>query len=120
MGNLLNWISRGRGSGNTLVSEVMFDFSHVSEVVTDSKGFGLQKLESNVSRGGYVDKTRGRRNFIEITMDTHLSALGKFFERNSAAIVTDKRSGGEGGLTKPVAIVTKVDLLTWLVKQAKV
>ncbi|RKF57374.1 Cystathionine beta-synthase [Erysiphe neolycopersici] len=119
LGNILSWISRGRGTGKTLISEVMFDFSFVSEIVTDFKEAYPQNLDPNISTNGHIKKPRGRRNYVEITMDTPLSALGKFFERNSAAIVTEKRHRGEGGLTKPVAIVTKVDLLTWLVKQTK-
>ena len=64
---------------------------------------------------------KGRKQFVEITMDTPLKALSRFFEWNSAAVVTEREGGvnGEEGLMKPVAVVTKVDLLTWLVKQGK-
>jgi len=59
-----------------------------------------------------------KRPFQEITVDTKLADLQKFFEKNSYAVVTAKESGA----TKPVVkkIVTKVDLLTYLMKQNKI
>lgn len=102
LGNLLSYISRRRASGQSPVCDVMFDFSKLDEVVTDPRKMG----------GGGEGK---KRKFVDITLDTPLSALSKFFEWNSAAVVTDKVDGGK----KPVAIVTKVDLLTWMVKQVK-
>jgi cystathionine beta-synthase len=100
LGNLLSYISHGRASPQSPVSEVMFNFSHIDEVVTDPRRFG-----SNLKGK--------KRKFIEITMDSPLSALSRFLEWNSAAVVTEK---GEDG-SKPVAVVTKVDLLTWMVRQ---
>ncbi|EAS35603.3 cystathionine beta-synthase [Coccidioides immitis RS] len=111
LGNILSWIARGRATGKTPVSEVMFDFSKLSEVITDSRD--LTKLEQNaVHRRGKED-----RKFIEITLDTPLSTLNRFFEWNSAAVVTER---DEQGNMKPVAVATKVDLLTWLLNQTKV
>lgn len=75
-------------------------------------------VESN-EKGEKKQKTP-KRKFVEITLDTPISALSKFFEWNSAAIVTEKSGAGSGDLPKPVAVVTKVDLLTWMVKQTKV
>ena len=57
---------------------------------------------------------------MEITVDTPLAALSKFFEWNSAAIVTEKSGAESSGLSKPVAVVTKVDLLSWMVKQTSI
>lgn len=48
-----------------------------------------------------------KRKFQSITLDTKLSSLNKFFETNSAAIVTDKEM-------VPIHVVTKVDLLSYL------
>jgi cystathionine beta-synthase len=100
LGNLLSYISHGRATPQSPVSEVMFNFSRTDEVVTDPRRFG-----SNLKGK--------KRKYVEITMDSPLSALSRFLEWNSAAVVTEK---GEDG-SKPVAVVTKVDLLTWMVRQ---
>ncbi|TGO47333.1 hypothetical protein BOTNAR_0531g00050 [Botryotinia narcissicola] len=123
LGNLLSWISRGRATGKSPVSDVMFDFSHIPEVITDPKD--ISHLSSPPKSNGIETtkdgkkQTTPKRKFVEITLDTPLSALSKFFEWNSAAIVTEKGSEADG-LSKPVAVVTKVDLLSWMVKQTKV
>jgi cystathionine beta-synthase len=124
LGNLLSWISRGRATGKSLVSEVMFDFSKIPEVVTDPKD--ISKLTAAPKTTGLESGKDGKeqkapkRKLVEITVDTPLSALSKFFEWNSAAIVTEKSSLESGGLAKPIAVVTKVDLLSWMVKQTRV
>ncbi|KAI1175978.1 putative cystathionine beta-synthase [Nemania sp. FL0916] len=106
LGNLLSYISRGRATGQSPIADVMFDFSQIDEVVTDLR------------EGKKHSKDR---TFVEITLDTPLSELSHFFEWNSAAIVTEPSSGGKDKiLSKPVAVVTKVDLLTWMVKQVGV
>lgn len=121
LGNLLSWISRGRATGKTPVSEVMFDFSSVLEVVIDARDVAQGKEPSYVAghKSDGKQQQKSRRKYVEITMDTPLSTLGKFFEWNSAAVVTEKGSIGAGRLAKPIAVVTKVDLLAWLVKQKK-
>lgn len=123
LGNLLSWIGQGRASASSPVSDVMFSFSKISDVVTDPrdsvdisavKGENLTNGESDshgLGTGGGK-----RRKFVEITMGTPLKALSRFFEWNSAAVVTER--DGEG-MMRPVAVVTKVDLLTWLVRQGK-
>lgn len=106
LGNLLSFLSSGRASGSSPVSDVMFDFGRLDEVVTDPRQISDHK------RAGK------KRQFVEITMDTPLTALKKFFEWNSAAVVTDRAAGsGAETLSKPVAVVTKVDLLTWMVSK---
>ncbi|KAJ5143117.1 uncharacterized protein N7515_001904 [Penicillium bovifimosum] len=108
LGNVLSRLTHGRASGQSPVSDVMFDFSKISEVVTDPR---------DLSKG--VDSLQPRtrsRGFIEITMDTPLSVLNRFFEWNSAAVVTEK---DVNGAMKPLAVVTKVDLLTWMLHQSK-
>ncbi|KAI1439923.1 cystathionine beta-synthase [Annulohypoxylon stygium] len=103
LGNLLSYVSRGRASGHSPVKDVMFDFSKIDEVVTDPR-------EGKGSKG---------RKFVEITLDTPIAELSKFFEWNSAAVVTEPSQLKAKALSKPIAVVTKVDLLTWMVKQVK-
>ena len=121
LGNLLSWISQGRASAQSPVSEVMFSFSKITEVVTDPRDIGHivpPKMSHTAVTNGEAD-SQGipqNRKFIEITMDTPLSALSRFFEWNSAAVVTER---DENDNMKPVAVVTKVDLLTWLMHGQK-
>jgi len=114
LGNLLSRISHGRATGKSPISDVMFDFSKISEVVTDPKDIGGKDPRTNghQQNGDHTPQPQHqKRKFVEITMDTPLSALNRFFEWQSAAVVTER---DEIGTMKPVAVVTKVDLLTWL------
>lgn len=114
LGNLLSYMSSGRCSPNDKVESVMFDFRKLHEVVTDlgrlnlgSKNLGRTETDKGMGKGS-------RREFVEITKDTSLCDLNRFFEWNSAAVVTEKIEDGE---MRAVGVVTKVDLLTWLVRQ---
>ena len=127
----------------------MFDFTKISEVITDPRDFGdlashgavvtehaisqqnghnqsHERKQSLSMRARSESFTRSRNRFVEITMDKPLYALNRFLEWQSAAIVTERdlsASGqGEGGkgVLKPIAVVTKVDLLTWMVSKHKV
>ncbi len=127
LGNLLSWISQGRASASSPVSAVMFSFSKITEVVTDPRDFGAispvagkgeKMTNGEADSHGVAGSGEGKgKQFVEITVDTPLKALSRFFEWNSAAVVTEKSNDG---VMKPVAVVTKVDLLTWLVKQGKI
>ena len=110
LGNLLSYISSGRASPNDPVKKVMFDFTALHEVVTDPTDISSLSLDDS----GKESKGK-RRKFVEITKDTPLSALSKFFEWNSAAVVTEHKDGA----LKAVGVVTKVDLLGWVVKMKK-
>lgn len=59
-----------------------------------------------------IDKQSGftKKLYQAITLDTPLSLLNKFFETHSNAIITDLE-------LKPVQIVTKVDLLSYMTKE---
>ena len=123
LGNLLSWIGQERASASSPVSDVMFSFSKITEVVTDPRDIGDisavkgEKLTNGEADSHGLGAGEGmRRKFVEITMDTPLKALSRFFEWNSAAVVTEK---DDQGSMRPVAVVTKVDLLTWLVRQGK-
>ncbi|KPI34903.1 Cystathionine beta-synthase [Cyphellophora attinorum] len=133
LGNLLSRISHGRAKANSPVSEVMFDFSNISEVVTDPRDFGSGLKGKSAGQNGETNGTNGhhesikggrKKEFAEITMDTPLSALNRFLEYQSAAIVTERDQsaigGSNKGALKPIGIVTKVDLLTWMVSQHKI
>lgn len=110
LGNVLSRLTHGRATGKSPVADVMFNFSKIPEVVTDPRDMGLASSSGNES-----SKVRNRK-FVEITMDTPLSVLNRFFEWNSAAIVTEK---DENGTLNPVAVATKVDLLSWLLHHNK-
>ena len=134
LGNLLSRLSHGRATGSSPVSDVMFDFSKITEVVTDPRDIGVDEVPRKgeaLNAGDRAGEENGnkssshRNKFIEITMDTPLSALNRFFEWQSAAIVTERdpgeSDGGNGsGVMRPVAVVTKVDLLTWMVAQGRI
>ena len=127
LGNLLSWISQGRATPSSPVKDVMFNFTKISEVVTDPRDFGEispvagkgeKMTNGEADSHGVGGKGDGKRSrFVEITLETPLKALNRFFEWNSAAVVTGR---DEEGMMKPVAVVTKVDLLTWLVKQGRI
>ncbi|MCJ1358090.1 MAG: cystathionine beta-synthase [Icmadophila ericetorum] len=124
LGNLLSWIGRGRATGESPIKDVMFDFSKIPEVITDFRsltqivpGKGKKHHLSNGTSDKEDAETLKQRKFVEFTMNTPLKTLSRFFEWNSAAIVTER---DEAGNMKPVAVVTKVDLLTWFIKQGKI
>uniref|UniRef100_L2GBD7 Cystathionine beta-synthase n=1 Tax=Colletotrichum fructicola (strain Nara gc5) TaxID=1213859 RepID=L2GBD7_COLFN len=75
LGNLLSYVSSGRASASSPVSDVMFDFGRLDEVVTDPREIV----------GGEAKEKGKKRKFVEITLDTPLSTLSKFLEWNSAA-----------------------------------
>jgi len=109
LGNLLSHISRGWATPDTPVRDIMFKFTKLKEIVTDSTEIGSIKSDQ--------DHAQRKRKFEEVTLDTPLSALGRFFEHNSAAVVTERAADGKG--LKVLHIVTKVDLLGYLVKVKK-
>ncbi|KAL2811181.1 tryptophan synthase beta subunit-like PLP-dependent enzyme [Aspergillus granulosus] len=116
LGNVLSRLTHNRATGKSPVADVMFDFRTIAEVVTDPRDMGLASHKPD-QKGSDVPKPHTRnRKFVEITRDTPLSVLNRFFEWNSAAIVTDR---DETGTLRPVAVITKVDLLTWMLNHSK-
>lgn len=122
LGNCLSWMSQGRAHADSAVEDVMFSFRKMAEVVTDARDLEhSMKINADPDTDAntqVIKKTkkqqRRRGVFLEITLDTPLQALSRFFEWNSAAVVTERDAAG-GGM-RPVAVVTKVDLLTWLMR----
>ncbi|ODV88550.1 hypothetical protein CANCADRAFT_124344 [Tortispora caseinolytica NRRL Y-17796] len=103
LGNLLSYISSGRAKPATPVEAVMTDFRRLKDVPASNAALDLA-----------AGKKKKRQEFVEITTDTPLSALNKFFEFNSAVVVTQRSNGH---LT-PLHVVTKVDLLAYLVSKS--
>lgn len=115
LGNLLSYLSSGRATADSPVSDVMFDFTKMAEVETSMRNMTIKTPEERKQSATSSERESHpqRRDFVKITRDTKLSALSGFFEWNSAAIVTER---AEDKGYKAIAVVTKVDLLTWLVK----
>lgn len=109
LGNVLSRLTHGRATGKSPVADVMFDFGKISEVVTDPRDLGTATPTSD-GADTLRPQAKGHK-FIEITMNTSLGALNRFFEWNSAAVVTER---DERGALRPLAVATKVDLLTWM------
>lgn len=110
LGNILSRLTHGRATGKSPVSDVMFNFSKISEVITDPRDMGLATASKQNGTESLKPQVKDRK-FVEITKETPLSVLNRFLEWNSAAVVTER---DEQGSMKPVAVVTKVDLLTWM------
>ncbi|OVF06643.1 putative cystathionine beta-synthase [Clavispora lusitaniae] len=70
----------------------------------------FRKLE-DFEKSFSINKKSGftKKSYEPITLDTSLALLNKFFETHSNAIITDNE-------LKPVQIVTKVDLLSYMTK----
>lgn len=115
LGNVLSRLTHGRATGKSSVADVMFDFSKISEVVTDPRDLGLTASGEPIGPETLKAQIKGRK-FIEMTMETPISVLNRFLEWNSAAIITERN---EQGIMKPVAVATKVDLLTWMLHHNK-
>ncbi|KAH3901670.1 probable Cystathionine beta-synthase [Saccharomycodes ludwigii] len=67
----------------------------------------FRKLNNFDEVSSYNENKSGKKKFLSFDINTKLSDLDTFFEKNSNAIITDKT-------LKPIHIVTKVDLLTYL------
>lgn len=104
LGNCLSYLSSKRIEITSPVSDAMFNFSKMDE---------MKPLEKNP---GATEGEESKREFAEITTNTTLKALERFFVWNAAAIVTERT---EDQHLKAVAVVTKVDLLVWLVRQGR-
>lgn len=115
LGNLLSRLTHGRASGKSRVADVMFNFSKISEVVTDPRDLGLTASGEPIGSETLKAQVKGRK-FIELTMDTPINVLNRFLEWNSAAIITERN---EQASMNPVAVATKVDLLTWMLHHGK-
>ncbi|KAJ2339348.1 cystathionine beta-synthase, partial [Coemansia sp. RSA 2618] len=88
LGNVLSLVTTGRVTSDAKVSDVMFRF-----------------------------QTRSSKKFREITPETPLAELDRFFENNIAGIVTERLSIDEDRVAfTPVHVVTAVDMLTFIMQ----
>lgn len=116
LGNLLSYLSSGRASPTSPVSDVMFDFTSLEATTSDPAALSDAAVRKSAVLSEHAAPKEQKRPFVEITLETKLNALQRFFEWNSAAVVTERKDDGS---LKALAVVTKVDLLTWLVRAKK-
>lgn len=107
--------SNGKLIGLITLSKILKSLSTKKVQMTNSiRGIFLdfRKL-ADFEKSFSISKESGftKRSYEPITMSTPLHLLNKFFETHSNAIITDDE-------LKPVQIVTKVDLLSFLAKNA--
>ena len=74
--------------------------------------------DSNVEKVMFHFEPSAKHPFVEVTIDTPLQDLETFFEHHSAAIVTERAANSPVSTASMVAkhVVTKVDLLSYLMK----
>lgn len=95
LSSILKALSTKKVQLTNSIRSVVIDFTKLNDF---EKSFGISKAS------GFT-----KRRYEPITLNTSLTLLNKFFETNSNAIVTDDDY-------KPVQIVTKVDLISFLTK----
>ncbi|OMJ08161.1 Cystathionine beta-synthase [Smittium culicis] len=76
---------------------------------------GLSLPSSQVSQVMFKFQINSNSKFREINVDTPLDSLQEFFEKNSAAVVTERISVNQTGIAfKPIHILTGTDLLSFM------
>ncbi|CUM65077.1 uncharacterized protein PRCAT00002699001 [Priceomyces carsonii] len=95
LSKILKSLSTKKVQMSNSISSIIIDFRKLADF---EKSFDISK------KSGFT-----KRSYQSITLDTPLSLLNKFFETNSNAIITDEDY-------KPIQIVTKVDLISYLTK----
>lgn len=68
----------------------------------------FRKLNNFDEISSYNQIKKGKKKYLTVSLDTPLKELNTFFEKNSSAIITEEN-------LKPVHIVTKMDLLSFLI-----
>ena len=122
-GNILSYMSSGKVTTKSPVSKVMYDFSRLPASPSDSPRLkALQGPSKPTTRPSSPGPSQERHKtlkkgdmFWEITLDTKLDTLNRFFfDRFPVALVTERKKDGSG--LDVVGVVTKVVLLTFLVQ----
>lgn len=96
LSKILKSLSTKKVQMTNSIRSVFLDFTKLADF---EKSFDISK------QSGFT-----KRSYQAITLETPLNLLNKFFETHSNAIVTDSD-------LKPVQIVTKVDLLSYMTKE---
>lgn len=78
------------------------DTKNIQGLFTD-----FRKLNNFDGVSSYNDNKSTKKKFVEFTIHSKLSDLNQFFEKHSAAIITEGQ--------KPIHVVTKIDLLNYLI-----
>jgi len=123
-GNILSYMSSGKVTTRAPVSKVMYDFSRLPASPPDSPRLkalhGPSKPRTRPTSPGPSAEEHHKTlkkgdTFWEITLDTKLDTLNRFFfDRFPVALVTERKRDGTG--LNVVGVVTKVDLLAFLVQ----
>ncbi|KAJ3080359.1 hypothetical protein HK102_003114 [Quaeritorhiza haematococci] len=90
LGNILSKVASGRATLTSPVTSAMFSYK------------------------ASTPSSKKKHKFVEITESTPLESLSDFFEKHSSAVVTSK---GADGTLRVQHVVTKVDLLAYLMHQ---
>lgn len=98
LSSILKALSNKKVQLTNSIKSVIIDFRKLSDF---EKSFSISK------QSGY-----NKRKYEQITLNTSLILLNKFFETNSNAIITDDDYN-------PIQIVTKVDLISFLTKNTQ-
>lgn len=99
----------GKLCGLVTLSQLLKKLSSSKDITTiGGLFFDFRKLNNFDEISSYNANKSHKKRFVRFDVDSKLTELNSFFEKNSAAIITD-------GLT-PIHIVTKMDLLTFLAK----
>ncbi len=105
-GNVLAKVASGRAQLAAPVRSAMFAFDGPKDPAAAA---------ATGSKGG-----KARKPFVEFTPDSPLASLSAFFNEHPAALVTAPRAEGAAaaaGEREVRHVVTKIDLLTWLMAQ---
>ncbi|KAG7664232.1 CYS4 [[Candida] subhashii] len=103
-GNLVGLITLSKILKSLSTKKIQMTNSISSIIIDFRKLADFEKSFTITKQSGFT-----KRSYEPITLDTPLTVLNKFFETNSNAIITDED-------LKPVQIVTKVDLVSYLTK----
>lgn len=100
----------GKLSGLVTLSQLLKKLSNGTATKEDkikSLYIDFRRLNNFDEVSSYNENKSGKKKFVQFTNSSKLADLNNFFEKNSSAIIT------EG--SKPVHIVTKIDLLDYLI-----